>query len=196
MGSIRNAFKMPSPMNVAGRSSSITAAFVASIIPRIEPTDDEISIALDILEMSPSSMKCAYCGSDTTEWNHFHALVENKAPTGYISEIRNLVPSCGKCNQSKGNKNWKSWMISNAHLSPKSRNVPNLEKKIKILEKYEEWGDGEPLDLESIADPALWKRHWNNHQHLLDAMSAAQSQADELRASMENLRPGFSINPH
>jgi hypothetical protein len=30
-------------------------------------------------------------------------LVEEKEPIGYISEIRNLVPVCGKCNQSKGN---------------------------------------------------------------------------------------------
>jgi hypothetical protein len=171
-------------MNVAGRSSSITAAFVATIIPRIEPSNDEIARALTILEMSPTSMTCAYCGSNTTEWDHFHALVEKKAPTGYISEIKNLVPSCGKCNQSKGNKYWKSWMMSSAPKSPKTRNIPDLEKKIKILEKYEKWGDLKPINLESIADPTLWKRHWSNHQSLLDAMSRAQSQADELLATM------------
>ena len=42
--------------------------------------------------------------------DHLRPLVKDKEPTGYISEIHNLVPSCGKCNQSKGNKEWKAWM--------------------------------------------------------------------------------------
>jgi endonuclease I len=58
-------------------------------------------------------------------------LVVDKKPTGYISEIQNLVPSCGKCNQSKGNKNWKLWITSEAKLSPASRGISNIENRIE-----------------------------------------------------------------
>src|SRR4030042_5456673 len=110
--SIRDAFQMPTPMTISGRSSSITAAFVSAIIPQIEPTDEEVKTALDILQMSPDNVSCAYCGAQATEWDHLRPLVANQKPTGFISEIRNLVPSCGKWNQSKGNKYWMDWSES------------------------------------------------------------------------------------
>jgi hypothetical protein len=51
-------------------------------------------------------------------WDHLRPLVKNKLPTGYISEIRNLVPSCGPCNQSKGASDWRAWMRGKARGSP------------------------------------------------------------------------------
>ena len=97
---------MPTPVKIMGRTSSITNSFVNSIIPVIEPTEQQIKRALRILEIDPQSVVCAYCGDRSTEWDHLNPLVSNKQPTGYISEIANLVPACGKCNQSKGNKPW------------------------------------------------------------------------------------------
>ncbi|MCI9657297.1 MAG: hypothetical protein HFI14_01650 [Lachnospiraceae bacterium] len=47
-----------------------------------------------------------------------------------ISEIHNLIPSCGKCNQSKGNRNRKTWMLGNTPLSPHSRQIPDIEYRI------------------------------------------------------------------
>lgn len=176
---------MPTPMSISGRSSSITAAFVSSIIPQIEPSDDEIRIALNILEMSPNEMQCAYCGANTTEWDHLRPLVKNQTPTGFISEIRNLVPSCGKCNQSKGNKYWKDWITSNAKFSPKSRHIPDLQLRIDRLEKYESWGNTVPLDLRSMVDDTVWEEHWANWRNLLKAMAKAQSHAIKLREAIE-----------
>ena len=77
--------------------------------------------ALAILGMDESSFCCSYCGDTASEWDHFRPLVKDRKPTGYISEIHNLVPACGKCNQSKGNKEWKTWMLSAAALSRKQR---------------------------------------------------------------------------
>ncbi len=99
-------FRMPTPMKITGRSSSITNSFVTSIIPTIVPTEQQVKEALAVLGMDKDTFECAYCGDTASEWDHLRPLVLKKEPTGYISEIHNLVPSCGKCNQSKGNKSW------------------------------------------------------------------------------------------
>jgi len=44
-------FKMPKPMKITGRSSSITNSFINSIIPVVEPTNEEVKEALHILGM-------------------------------------------------------------------------------------------------------------------------------------------------
>jgi hypothetical protein len=183
--STRNAFQMPTPMKISGRSSSITAAFVSAIVPQVYPTDDEIKTALDILGMSPDNISCAYCGAQTTEWDHLRPLVANQKPTGFISEIRNLVPSCGKCNQSKGNKYWLNWIVSGAKLSPKSRKITNLEQRIERLKEYERWGDVKPIDLPSMIPPDEWEKHWANWRAVLDMMTNAQYHATILKGLIE-----------
>src|ERR1700686_3805297 len=103
--------KLPRPLKITSRSSSITNSFVQAIVPTIDPSSEEIVEALRILGMSPESMACVYCGARTTDWDHLRPLVKNKRPTGYISEIRNLVPACGPCNQSKGASDWRTWIL-------------------------------------------------------------------------------------
>ena len=179
--SIRNAFQMPTLMKISGRSSSITAAFVSAIVPQIYPTDNEIKTALDILRMSPDNVSCAYCGAQTTEWDHLRPLVANQKPTGFISEIRNLVPSCGKCNQSKGNKYWMDWIMSDAKWSPKSRKITNLKQRIARLKEYERWGNVKPIDLSSMIPLDEWEQHWANWRAVLDMMTNAQYHATTLK---------------
>jgi hypothetical protein len=131
-------FNMPSGTTITGRVSSIRNVFVAAIVTVIPPTVDEIRQVLSILETTPATFECAYCGSRATEWDHLRPLVNNGKPTGYITCIRNLVPSCGKCNQSKGKSDWKTWMMGGAKLSPRSRGVTGLEVRIARLERYED----------------------------------------------------------
>jgi len=124
-------FRMPTPVRITGRTSSITNSFVNGIIPCIVPTEAEIRKVLEVLGMNEQTIRCAYCGDTYTEWDHFHPLIRNKRQTGYISEIHNLVPACGKCNQSKGNSYWKEWILGYARLSPKTRNKENLDMIIE-----------------------------------------------------------------
>ena len=100
--------------------------------------------------MDPQRPACAYCSDLYTERDHLRPLVVRQRPTGYISEIANLVPACGKCNQSKGNKPWRGWILSDAPRSPKSRQVADLESKIARLEAYKGWRDVTPLEFEQI----------------------------------------------
>jgi hypothetical protein len=173
-------FKMPTPMKITGRSSSITNSFVNSIIPNIKPEEEEIKQALDILGMTPDTYQCAYCGSQASEWDHLRPLVEGKMPTGYISEIRNLVPCCGKCNQSKGNKAWTDWITSSADLSPKTRGIQDIEDRIKRLTEYENWGSPVRVNIEEIVGSALWKQHWANCERIQSMMRESQVLAEEI----------------
>ena len=128
----------------------------------IHPTKAEIAKVLEIFGLNSNNLRCAYCGDKSTEWDHLRPLVKNQRPTGYISEIRNLVPSCGKCNQSKGNKPWRKWMLSGTLQSPKAREVPDIEARISRLEDFEQWGDVRPIDFEPLVPGEQWRAHWIN----------------------------------
>lgn len=182
---------MPKQVTVKARSSSITNAFFNGIIPCIEPTDEEIEEAIKVLGMTAETVCCAYCGDKMSEWDHFHPLVVDRKPTGYITEIHNLVPSCGKCNQSKGNKDWKKWMYSNAKQSPKSRGIAGLEQRVERLEKYEKRFEPQKYDLEAIVGEKLWKKHLENLEGIINTMNDAQRTSDKIQEILKN---NISIN--
>lgn len=172
-------FAMPKPVRITGRTSSITNSFVNGIIPVIPPTNDEVREALAVLGMD--RVVCAYCGDPATEWDHFRPLVVAKKPTGYISEIHNLVPACGKCNQSKGNKEWRKWIYGPARLSPRSRGVADLDARVARLKSFEDWGDPTVVDFESLVGTELWRRHWDNYAAIVELMRGAETTAAEIR---------------
>ena len=176
---------MPTAMKISGRSSSITAAFVTAIVPQVEPLEEEIREALNILEMSPDRMECVYCGGSYSEWDHLRPLVSGQKPTGFITEIRNLVPCCGKCNQSKGNKDWKVWMTSDARLSPKTRGVKDIELRKARLNKYELWGNLIPLDLAAFVTKEEWDQYWRKWRVLLLDMNDIQKRAASIKATIQ-----------
>ena len=176
-------FSMPKSQSITGRSSTIRNAFIASIVPRHNPSEKEIKEALSILKISREALRCAYCGDKSSEWDHLQPLVIDKKPTGYISEIRNLVPSCGKCNQSKGNRYWKDWMLGNAKLSPKSRRIPDIEKRIERLKKYENWG-ARKFDFSMSKEP--WKEHFQNLDKILNMMKKSQNLAKKIKMRVAN----------
>ena len=173
-------FRMPTPMKITGRSSSITNAFINSIIPNVPPTAGEVKNALKILDMTPETFQCAYCGGVASEWDHLRPLVKDKKPTGFISEIHNLVPSCGKCNQSKGNKDWKVWIFSSAQLSPTARGIKDIPERVKGLDDYERSKTPTKMDFESI----VWKNVWAQHQNNLKRVQSLMRESQELAAKI------------
>jgi hypothetical protein len=174
-------FRMPTAMTITGRSSSITNAFVNAIIPVVYPSEPEVAEALRILGMTPADVRCAYCGDPHTEWDHLRPLVEGQKPTGYISELANLVPCCSKCNQSKGKRPWREWIMSSAPRSPKSRGVEQLEMRIARLEQYEQWRQPQKLDFRAICGDELWEKHWNNWNTAIQVLKFSQEDAEKLR---------------
>lgn len=178
------AFQMPSVQTMVSRKSSITNAFVNSIIPVIPPSQEEVLAALGILGIDPEDLRCAYCGDRASEWDHLRPLVVNRRPTGFISEIANLVPSCGKCNQSKGNQNWRAWMLGKAYLSPAARGVADLAERVQRLEEYEKWREVLPIDFEAIVGPEAWARYWEDCESVVTALRQSQELANKLKAEI------------
>lgn len=174
-------FQMPNAVTISARSSSLTNSFVNSIIPVFHPSQEEIEEALAVLGMTQEHTECVYCGNATTEWDHLRPLVKNRRPTGYVSEIANLVPACGKCNQSKGGSDWRTWMVGPAKLSPRTRGVADLDSRIASLERYEAWRTPLRVDFEQLAGDTLWAKHWDNHRRLMDLVCECQVTADEIK---------------
>ena len=177
----KDAFQMPSVQTMVSRKSSITNAFVNSIIPVIAPSEDEVFTALRILQIDPEDLRCAYCGDKATEWDHLRPLVLKRRPTGFISEIANLVPSCGKCNQSKGNKDWRTWMLSKAKLSPGTRGVSDLDARVQRLQEYEKWREVRPINFEAIVGGDLWSEYWRTCEDVISTLKKSQEFADRLK---------------
>jgi 5-methylcytosine-specific restriction endonuclease McrA len=173
--------QLPASMSVTGRSSSITNAFINAIIPVIEPTQEEELEALHILQIDPNDIRCAYCGDKATEWDHLRPIISNQEPTGYVTEIANLVPCCGKCNQSKGKSYWRTWMEGNAKLSPKTRGVSNLATRVANLRSYENWREPRKIDFAAVVGPEMWHRHRENWRSVLDLLKKSQELAKEIR---------------
>lgn len=146
----------------------------------MKPTDAEVLDALRILEIDPGDIRCAYCGDTSTEWDHLRPIITNQEPTGYITEIANLVPSCGKCNQSKGKSNWRIWILSSARLSPRSRGIKNLEARVNRLERYERWREPTVMDFAAMMGPELWGRHKQNWSDVLALLKESQELASEI----------------
>jgi len=175
------AFQMPSVQTMVSRKSSITNAFVNAIIPVMPPTHEEIEEALRILGMTPEDVRCAYCGDRASEWDHLRPLVQKRRPTGYISEIANLVPACGKCNQSKGGTPWRKWILGNAKLSPTRRGVTGISERIACLEAFERWRSPARIDFAAAVGEAEWEHYWSLCEGIVGELRQCQQVADELR---------------
>lgn len=179
-------FRMPTSVSINGRSSSITNSFINGIVPCINPSEEEISTALSILGMNEETICCAYCGDKHTEWDHFRPLVENKRATGYITEIHNLVPACGKCNQSKGNYHWKAWMMGPAALSPATRGIHDIQERIVRLEAFEKWEGVIRLDFEMIVGKEIWEQYWDACEKLHEHMRQSQLLSNQVKLLIQN----------
>lgn len=174
-------FKMPKPVTIKQRISSITNAFVSGIVPAKEPSYEEIQKALKVLGQSEGKVRCVYCGGKMTLWDHLNPLIKNKKHSGYITEIANLVPACSDCNSSKGNSNWKKWMTNEkVKKSPKARGIKNIDKKIKFIEAYEKEFTPKTVNLEEIVGKELWQKYLKVQKDLEKSMNDAQEVMAEI----------------
>lgn len=174
-------YKDPNRVTVTGRKSSITNAFVNGIIPYKKPNQQQVDDALRVLGMTKENVSCAFCGNPYTEWDHINAIVRNKRPTGFITEIHNLVPACGKCNQSKGNRDWREWINSEAKLSPKSRGVSDLNDRISKLDNYCETFKPTEFKFEEIIQKKLWDNHWENYDKIIKMLEEAKIISEKIK---------------
>ena len=98
---------------ISGRSSTISHAF-ASALATVDVYDETTLIdSLKLLGQEiEEPLRCVYCMSPARSIDHLNGLVDNKRYTGHGHVIGNLVPSCERCNTSKGGKPWREFAKS------------------------------------------------------------------------------------
>ena len=173
------------PLKITSRISSVTNGFVQAILPDAAPSLDEQNSLLTALEMTPETIECVYCGNKATDWDHLRPIVSAKRPTGFLTDYRNLVPSCGPCNQSKSGQAWDVWMAGRAKNSPSSRKIPDVEARVDRLRKFAAWGAVARADLESIVGKELWDSYWGKLSEIESMMRDAQQSAAVIKTIIQ-----------
>jgi hypothetical protein len=194
---LHRCFRLPPAQTMVARKSTLTNAFVSALVPSFDASAEEVDEALRILELDPFDLKCAYCGSKWDTWDHLRPLVTKCKPTGYITEIANLVPSCSRCNSSKGASHWEKWMFGKAKGSPLARQVSDLESRRERLRAYENWRIPTKVDFECILGNDDWTRYWSMYDAVVSDLQEAQVFADALRKRAESslANHGRAIKP-
>lgn len=135
--------KQPKKTSVNVRTSTITNAFYASILPFNRFSNPNVNERLVSLGYSNDEIKnehinCIYCGSEANTWDHLYPLIKKREVTGFYHDISNMVPSCNTCNSSKGSKDYKEWLSGNVsakkRISEENRNKA-IDRISKALEK-------------------------------------------------------------
>lgn len=172
------------PLKITSRTSSVTNGFVQAILPDFPPTLTQRAEMFQVLGIDPVNILCVYCGDTATDWDHLKPLVKAKRPTGYLTDYRNLVPACGRCNQSKSGFPWRDWMMGTAVNAPKSRCIPDLEERIERLETYERWSNSQPIDFAAIVGEEIWSAYWVKLAHIERLMHEAQKDAVAIKSQL------------
>ena len=173
--------KLPTAQKLKGRKTTITNAFVLSILPVIEPSDEDIYAALEVLGQNPEDIRCVYCGAPSHGWDHFRPVVRNRLPTGFVTEIANLVPACGRCNSSKAGSDWRTWMVStSARGSPARRGIPDVAERVAALERFEQWRKPMCIDFAAMIGEEEWNSYWDSREKLIENMMRCQAAADRI----------------
>lgn len=156
-------------VSIAGeRGSSINNAF-ASALAMVSAFDEEaINKALEKLDQSPTEpLRCVYCGDPATDADHLIGLVKATRYTGHGQVIGNLVPSCGPCNQRKGNKPWRDWAESEGVS----------KERIARIAEYE-----------SLAPPAVSEEHLKElYPDLMEAYEKLKNLCKDVMRAADNL---------
>jgi len=175
---------------ITGRATSIAGAFVHAIIPRTVDlrAQEELFRRAGI---NPS--ECVYCGAAATDQDHLRALVKGGRPSGHYHTTDNLVPSCGRCNQSKGGSEWRAWIRGTAKGSPARRGINDIEERVARLEVFEREAalvlSSHAIDLRQAAGPARWDSYWQRLDDIKVLMVDAQKEADQIVVLLEAARP-------
>lgn len=97
------------------RSSTVTNAFVAALLPHDEYHERSVESAMVELDQNVDKLHCVYCKGSANTWDHLTNLVQGRKANGHGHRIHNLVPCCSTCNSSKGRKSFSDWILGYQH---------------------------------------------------------------------------------
>lgn len=129
------------PSTIMGRKSTVANAFASALAPHDIFDQDAIARAMWDLDQDPNEeLQCVYCGAQAATWDHvFNRVVKGKF-SGHGHRIRNLVPCCRACNESKGQKPWLEFM--------ETRNSPDKDVRVRRMERFLGNANAQKFDIE------------------------------------------------
>ena len=199
--------KLPARMKIDSLKTSIRRAFINTIVPEVRPTAAEEAawrVQLGIAPLAVDSIGCMYCGQPATQFDHFRNLTAaDGRPTGYITDIYNLVPCCSTCNSSKAGTRWKTWMTGNAANAPNKRlSATELADRVAVLDRFEVWSTplATQLDVLALVGVTEWQQYEADVAAVVVLLQAARQRSDQFhlrlqQAYAEALMPTVQLNP-
>ena len=158
------------------RKSTFANAFASALAPYDEYTAAAVAEAMRDLEQHPDAdLQCVYCGEAAATWDHVFSRVIKGEFSGHGHRIRNLVPCCRTCNESKGRKPWRSFL--------ETRNPPDKDDRIRRMEQFLGSTNAQPINREGVkgnADEEL-KRFLEIRSQVFDLLAEADHLAVNIR---------------
>lgn len=177
---INKRFKLPTKSDLKSRTSTLNNAFAISITPYIYPTYEETECFYDQLKIEEG--QCAYCLGDANSIDHVKPLVTNGLPTGYITEIRNLVPCCAACNSAKGAKDFKVWYKEEKNikrLHKKGMTDDQIDERYQIICTYMKQIP-EPINYRELLGDDLWCEYLARKEDMISLLKQDQEFCNKL----------------
>ena len=134
------------------------------------------------LALKRSNQTARIAGGKYDYLEHFRPLVEKGQPTGYGSDIYNLVPSCSSCNVRKGNMTWQDWM-QNEH-NPGVSDEKEHAKRFSTLLEFDSWGKDETafVNYEKLIGSKKWKEYQEGYAEIIKYIEKIHPIQKEIKA--------------
>lgn len=76
-------------------------------------------------------------------------------------------------------------MTSEAELSPRTRGVADINRRISIIEKYEKAFKKNVINLEEIVGTELWNHYWRKYEEVIKTMREAQETMNQIKNQID-----------
>lgn len=166
-----------------GRWSTITGSFAAALVLFDAYDEAAARAAIADLGQDPDGdLQCVYCGEAAATWDHIEPKVKNRRPTGHGHHIRNLVPSCRHCNETKSGNGWRTHI---AKVAPDA-----MKTRIARIEKFLGTGGVAPVsqkEFEAVGGKKL-TRFYAILDEVESLLREADLLADDIRSRLQAAR--------
>ncbi len=129
---------------------------------------------------TPNSRECVFCGNpDVKRWDHLVPI-----SNGGDTVLGNMVLACSQCDDSKQGKSFEEWMNSDAPLSPKSRGIKDIDRRIERIHNYVRHFNYTPKLLEDRLDGGEMERLHIIRTKLLEIRDDIETLISDYRTRM------------
>jgi hypothetical protein len=167
------------PSTIIGCKSTFANAFASALAPYDTYDHNLVVAALRDLDQDPNeALDCVYCGQIAATWDHVFNRVVKGDFSGHGHRIRNLVPCCRTCNESKGQKPWREFL--------EALNPPDKDLRARRMERFLERADAQTTNNEAMRHVAgeELKQFLEIRAQVFDLMAEADRLATIIRRKM------------